>query len=155
MTYGSQTTGSYWDTAPPAPNTAQQPPWQPPRPATGAVAWWLGLLGFTLVPYLNTFVAGIAMLFAGLSVRKQSPLAATNGRAAANWGLTTVVLTVILLAGVLDANDGSRSFPVWVPASLYAVLYVAHLVAAVGGGVRAHRGKPVAWPAVPFVRKRR
>lgn len=149
---------------PPAGGTAPyaQPPYgypPVPRPVTGAAAWFVGLLGLIVIPVLNTLVAGTVMAIVGAIMRRHGGQAAANARRAGNWGLTLVVLTALLTAAhfvllaTLSSGDlGEQFFPIGIPTCVYGVVYVAHLVATIWGGVRAKRGGVLGWPAIPFLR---
>ena len=133
----------------------------PPDPVTrnGALAWGLGLVVLMCVPFLSSLLASIAMAVAGRMQRRQGPVAAANGRSAANWGLTYLVLSVLLVGthfGLLFALTRDEPvqgfFPLGIPITTWLVVSVAHLVICVVGLVRAGRGQVLAVPAIPFFR---
>jgi uncharacterized Tic20 family protein len=123
---------------------------------TGTLAWGLGLLAYLPVPLLSLVVAGVAMACAYPSQRRRSPVAAENARRAANWGLTVVLVclvmvgAVVVLALALGPTPGSR---VLLPLVLIFPLGLTHLVLVVRGMVRAGRGQVLETRlAIPFLR---
>ncbi|WP_077222404.1 DUF4870 domain-containing protein [Rathayibacter sp. VKM Ac-2630] len=133
-----------------------------PAPPTGAMPYALGFLALTGIPFVSLIVAGVVMAAVLPSARQRGGVAAENGRRAANWGLTTVLVTVLCLVGhfvllfALTADAPSTSFyPIGIPITVFAVLAVAHLVVIVCGLVSANRGNVFRNPlAIPFLRRR-
>ena len=64
---------------------------------SGAVAWGLGLLAIVPFPFVSAVAASVTMAAVGRAQRKNGPVAAANGRNAANWGLTYLALSVPLI----------------------------------------------------------
>ncbi len=125
-------------------------------PPNGALAWGLGLLAL-LFPIVGSIAAGAAMIIAGLSMRKYGGVGGTNGRNAANWGATYLLLTVLLVGthfGVLIAvtADGPVSgfFPIGIPITVWAVVSLCHVIFSGVGLVRAARWQIYWVPAIPF-----
>jgi uncharacterized Tic20 family protein len=123
---------------------------------TGTVSWGLGLLAYLPIPLLSLVIAGVAMACAYPSQRRRSPVAAENARNAANWGLTLVLVCVLMIGAVvalalaLAPAPGDRAL---IPFVLIFPLGLAHLVMVVRGMVRARRGEVLATRlAIPFIR---
>ena len=127
-----------------------------PRPATGGVAWGLGFLAYIPIPFASVLIAGVVMMISGLSMRSRGPLAAANGRNAANWGLTLIVLTVVLVGATIvwgvsaGGGEGSGFFPFGIPLLIWVGVSVAHVVFVIMGLVRAGKGQVFRAPAIPF-----
>ncbi|WP_141014813.1 hypothetical protein [Nocardioides sambongensis] len=67
-------------------STQGPPSWQP-KPASGALAWGLGLVALMFcLPIVAQLITGVLMAVVGRAQRDKGPLAAENGRNAANWG---------------------------------------------------------------------
>lgn len=128
------------------------------RPATGALPWGLGLLILIPIPVLSALVASIAMLIAGRSARHKGPLAEANGRHAANWGLTYLLLTVVLIGAhvaILFALGGEGSttfFPIGIPITLWLIAGVVHLVVTIIGLVKASKNLEYRGLGLPLLR---
>lgn len=128
----------------------------PLRPANGAVAWALGLLVFAFFPLLSSLVGGGAMIVAGRLQRTNGPLAAENGRRAANWGLTYVLATVVLLGthfGLLIGLQGRIPpgfFPMGIFITLWLLVSLVHVAVCIVGLVKANSMKVVPWDGIPF-----
>ncbi|MFV0433123.1 MAG: hypothetical protein ACK5LO_03965 [Leucobacter sp.] len=129
-----------------------------PRPPTGAVAWALGFLVFIPIPFFSVLVAGVVMIAVGLSMRKVGGIARANGRNAANWGVTVIALTVLLVGGhfimlYLLTRDGPVSggfFPIGILITIWVLVVVAHVVFVIIGLVKASGGKVFRALAIPF-----
>ncbi|MCM6762911.1 DUF4870 domain-containing protein [Rathayibacter sp. ZW T2_19] len=150
----------------PQPGRTEQPEQQAQpvqsAPPTGAMPYALGFLALTGLPFLSMLVAGIVMAAVHSSSRARGGVAAENGRRAANWGLTVILVTVLTLVGhfvllfALTADAPSTSFyPIGIPITLFGVLCVVHLVVIICGLVTANRGRVLRNPlAIPFLRRR-
>lgn len=140
----------------PVPGTyAPGAPYVPAAP-TGTLSWGLGLLAYLPIPLVSLIIAGIAMAAAYPSQRRRSPVAAENARRAANWGLTLVLVCVLMIGAVvvlalsLGPTPGDRAL---LPFVLIFPLAVTHLVLVVRGMIRARRGEVLATRlAIPFLR---
>lgn len=147
---------------PPGPYAPHQyaPGPYPAQPSNGTLSWALGFLIFIPIPFLSAIISGIAMAVPYSSLSRRGPVAAANARAAANWGLTYLtVSTVLLLAHfiVLAAFAGDEGmegfFPIGIAITLYLVLGVLHIVLVIIGTVRSSGGKVMRVPfAIPYVR---
>ena len=133
---------------------------------TGAVAWFLGLVVLVCLPFVGSLLAGLLMVILGLAQRGKGSLAARNGTRAANWGLTYVLATVILVGTHFyllwsQASDGTDTpltedfFPLGIPVALWAVLTLVHVVMSIWGGAVALQGKPFRGNGIPFIRATR
>lgn len=133
----------------------------PPRPAPstlGALPWALGLGVFLCVPFVSSVLASVAMVVAGRLQRGKERHVAENGRNAANWGLTYLVLTVALVGthfGLLYAltRDGGRIegfFPFGLIILTWIAVSVVHVGFSIAGLVKGLRQEVFAAPAVPF-----
>ncbi|GAB3624778.1 hypothetical protein GCM10027418_28630 [Mariniluteicoccus endophyticus] len=132
-----------------------------PAASTGAISWWAGLLVFALVPFLSSVVAGAVMVVVGRSQKGKGPVAVEIGRGAANWGLTYLIATVLLvgthfvllftLAGDRPSPYADSFFPIGIPITLWLVVTLAHIVVSIVGGVRAGGGRPT-HVGIPFFR---
>jgi len=166
--------------APPAPSAAGypgghvgpygppvNPPYGPPggpsygravTQATGRTPYLLGLLAWLPVPIVSAVVAGLAMVLAYPRQRRLSPLAAENARAAANWGATYALGTLVSFALtvatglLLTQGDPDGEGPAWPVAFAVPILVlgVMHLVIIIRGLRRTDRGEVYRPVAVPF-----
>ncbi|MDO5498761.1 MAG: DUF4870 domain-containing protein [Propionibacteriaceae bacterium] len=134
------------------------PPYrQPMRTPNAAMSWALGLAVFVLfIPFVSSVLAGIAMAVAGRLDRHKGPLAAENGRRAANWGLTYALATVLLGGthfGVLFVVKSTQDFyPLGIFLTLWGVISVVHVIVSIVGVVKANSQKLVRWNGIPFFR---
>jgi len=145
--------------AAPASPTAASAPAYPPggwtpalSPSTGTAAWAMGFLAFIPIPFFGSIVTGIVMALVGSAQRSKGETARRNGIRAANWGLTYLLLTVVLIGGafltVLVATGGQEGpVPAGASALIFTMialwvfpLQLAHLVITITGTVRASRG---------------
>ncbi len=123
--------------------------------------WGMGLLILTLVPVLSSIVAGIAMIVSGRMQRANGPLAEENGRRAANWGLTYLIATVLLMGAhftiliAFQDNIPDGFFPMGIFVTLWAAISLVHIIVSIVGLVAAHSMKVVKWNGIPFFRGRR
>ncbi len=132
----------------------------PPRPVrTGDGAWWMGLLVFAFIPFLSSVAAGITQWLVGRRQRKDGPLAAENGRRAANWGLTYLLATVVLVGSHFFLlwslrNDGpiDAFFPFGIIITVWMAYTVVHIVVSVWGGIVAKSGRVFKMNGLPFFR---
>lgn len=151
--------------APPLfPPAGASPAAAPAVVAAGRTSYLLALLAWIPVPFVGALVAGVAMAAAYPRQRQLSPLAAENARAAANWGLTfalgtllSVALTIAVGIATTPQGDGGGDGPGWPVVFLVPVLVlgVMHLVITVRGLGRTARGESFRPPAVPFFRDAR
>lgn len=129
----------------------------PPR---GLLPWALGLLILIPVPFVGGFASGIAMAVSGGASRRFGGVASENARAAANWGLTYLLVSTVLLVShfvilfSLTADSPSGDFyPIGIPITIYFALSVLHLVLVIVGMVKASGGKLLRVPfAIPYLR---
>lgn len=132
----------------------------PPAPygvqPTGSIAWGMGLLVLVPFPIVSTLLAGVLMIVLGRSQRKNGPLAAANGIRAANWGVTFLVVSVLLWVAhfaVLAAVGSSTSFyPVGIPITILGVFTIAHIVVCALGLTKAKKGQVLNVPVIPAIR---
>lgn len=122
----------------------------------GALAWGLGLL--VLLPIgVSPLVAAIAMVAAGRAQPRHAPVAAANGRNAANWGLTfliaSIVLAVLTVVVLVNLRDSPQEVLTLVPIASWLLLTVAHLVFCVIGMIQANRLRVFWAPALPVLRR--
>lgn len=141
--------------APASPASASAYPpegWTPAvSPSSGTVAWAMGFLAFLPIPFFGSIVTGIVMALVGSAQRSKGETARRNGVRAANWGLTYLLLTVVLIGGafvtVLIATGGQEGqVPAGASALIFALiglwafpLQLAHLIITITGTVRASR----------------
>jgi uncharacterized Tic20 family protein len=125
-----------------------------PRPVTGALSFALGFLSFIFIPLFNLVVAGIVMAIVGYQQSKRGGLASVNGRAAANWGLTMIVIMVPAIALWVTALSirAEGFFPWGISIIVWGLLAIANLVVIIIGLVRATSGREARIPAIPFLR---
>jgi uncharacterized Tic20 family protein len=114
----------------------------------------LGLLGLLGLPFVNLIVSGIVMTAVGLSQSRAGGLARVNGRRAANWGLTILIILVpcIALWATAVTIRAEGFFPWGISVIVWGLLGIANLVAAIVGLVQANGGRKVRFPAIPFLR---
>lgn len=129
----------------------------PPR---GLLPWALGLLILIPFPFAGGLASGIAMAVSGGASRRFGGVASENARAAANWGLTYLLVSTVLLIShfvilfSLTADSPSSGFyPIGIPITIYFALSVLHLVLVIVGMVKASNGKVMRVPfAIPYLR---
>jgi len=129
----------------------------PPR---GLLPWALGLLILIPFPFVGGLASGIAMAVSGGASRRFGGVASQNARAAANWGLTYLLVSTVLLIShfvilfSLTADSPSSGFyPIGIPITIYFALSVFHVVLVIMGMVRASGGKVMRVPfAIPYLR---
>ena len=141
------------DAVPPPPPAAAEPP-QPTGPAT--LAWALGLIILACLPFVSSIIASLAMVLAGLSASAHGGVVGENGRRAANWGLTYLLLTVVLVGGhfgiLFAAGTIEGFFPFGLIILTWGAVSIAHVVICILGIVRVSQGRALhAW-AIPFYR---
>lgn len=128
------------------------------RPATGALPWGLGLLVLFPIPVLGALAATVAMLIAGRSARHKGPLAAANGRHAANWAITYLLLTILLIGAhvliliLIEGRGVTGFFPVGIPITLWLIVSVAHFVITVIGLFKASKNQEFRGLGMPLLR---
>ncbi len=133
---------------------------QPVRTPTGTLSWALGFLIFLLIPFLSGIISGAAMALTFGAAAKHGGVARENARSAANWGLTYVTLSLVLVIGhfiALFAFSNSRFgddfFPIGIPIMLYFAVSILHVVLVIVGTVKASSGKVMRVPfAIPYIR---
>ncbi|MEV7798434.1 DUF4870 domain-containing protein [Microbacterium foliorum] len=129
----------------------------PPR---GLLPWALGLLILVPFPFVGGLASGIAMAVSGGSSRRFGGVAGGNARAAANWGLTYLLVSTVLLIShfvilfSLTADSPASGFyPIGIPITIYFALSVFHVVLVIMGMVKASSGKVMRVPfAIPYLR---
>ena len=130
------------------------------RGASGAGAWFAGLLVLVAVPGVNLVLGPVAMMVAGLrgGSRRAEP-GRSNGRRAASWGLTFLLGEALLIGtqlyiGQVVSGWGERVtlFPWGLPAVFALTLMVSHFVVCIAQGVSAHRGGVTRFGGIPFFR---
>ena len=139
------------------------------QPVTGGAAWGWGLLAFVPIPLIGQLVAAIVMIAVGGRQRRHGGIVAAQGVRAANWGLTYIVLTVLLLGSAVplgflgnaaQANgnpDAQRLLTGIVLVLLSLWLYglnLVHVVVVIVGMVQASKWKVSRMPVIPFLRER-
>ncbi len=129
----------------------------PPR---GLLPWALGLLILIPFPFVGGLASGIAMAVSGGTSRRFGGVAGENARAAANWGLTYLLVSTVLLIShfvilfSLTADSPSSGFyPIGIPITIYFALSVFHVVLVIMGMVKASGGRVMRVPfAIPYLR---
>ena len=130
------------------------------RTPTGALSWALGFLVFLVFPFISGIISGMAMGLSYGAAAKHGGIARENGRSAANWGFTYVLLSVVLviahfvmLAALSGTSTARGFFPIGLPLTVYFVISLLHIVLVIVGTVRASSGKVMKVPfAIPFIR---
>ncbi|GAA2075806.1 hypothetical protein GCM10009821_13730 [Aeromicrobium halocynthiae] len=123
-----------------------------------ALPWGLGLGVFLCVPFVSSVLASIAMVVAGRLQRGKERHVAENGRNAANWGLTYLLLTVVLVGthfGLLYAltRDGGSIdgfFPFGIIILTWITVSVVHVGFSIAGLVKGLRQEIFSAPAISF-----
>lgn len=147
----------------PPPSPPQPPPFvQQPVPAgRGTLAWGMGLTALMCLPFVGSVLASVLMICVGLSLRPKGGLAARNGVHAANWGLTYLVLTIVLVGthfGLLwyltaDDPEGTMSFfPFGLVLTAWALISLWHLVLCIWGIVASAQGRELRGTGLPVWR---
>jgi uncharacterized Tic20 family protein len=128
------------------------------KPQSGGLAWALGLLVFAFFPFLSSVLAGIVMAVVGRSQRSKGPLAAENGRRAANWGLTYLMSTVVLIGThfavlfIFQDRIPNSFFPMGIFVTAWAAISLLHVIVSIAGLIVAERGRVFRWNGLPFLR---
>lgn len=133
---------------------------QPARIPTGTLSWALGFLIFLVIPFVSGIISGAAMALSFGASAKHGGIARENARSAANWGLTYVTVSVVLLivhiilVVGLTGGAGARGFyPIGIAITLYFALSILHVVLVIVGTVKASSGKVMRVPfAIPYIR---
>ncbi|TYL45509.1 hypothetical protein FXB39_17890 [Nocardioides sp. BGMRC 2183] len=127
------------------------------RRPTGALSWACGLGVFLCIPIIAMVAVGLLMAMVGRYQRRHGGTAAENGRNAANWGLTMVVVSVPLLVvhfAAITLLDGTAAaegfFPIGIAIVVLAAVAVVHVVVCVMGVLRAGDRRAFRPPAFPF-----
>lgn len=119
--------------------------------AKGTVAWAMGFLAYIPIPFVGSIITGIVMSLVGYAQRDKGALARENGRHAANWGLTYLLMTVVLIGGAVVtlaiSTGGGGRVPdpitpiVFTMIGIWAFpLQITHLVLTITGVVKASKG---------------
>jgi hypothetical protein len=135
----------------------------PPPPPRGVLPWAIGFLSWIPIPIVGAVVGAIVMAAVAPGQRRKGGLAAANANAAANWALTFILGTVLLIGtaiaipAIATGGRGGRVAPELGAASLTALavwfaLAAAHGVIVIVGTVRATRGSTTRPWAIPFLR---
>lgn len=137
------------------------PPIRPKEPG-GVLPWALGFIAVIPAPVLAQFGAGLTMALVGSKQRLQRGIAGEQGREAANWGITFMVINgVTLLAALVvtliaDQNLAFREDWVWLSPALlvlWAIGIFTHLVVCLIGVIMAVSGRVFrCLIAYPFLR---
>lgn len=131
------------------------------KPASGTLSWAMGFLVFVPIPFLGIVAAGIVMAVLSGAASRKNALAAANGRSAANWGLTALLVStgllilhfVLLFLLTSGGSSVSGFYPLGIPITLYGVVVLAHIVLTIIGTIRASSGRVMRVPfAIPFFR---
>ncbi|KQQ04088.1 MULTISPECIES: DUF4870 domain-containing protein [unclassified Rathayibacter] len=135
-------------------NAPTPPPPSAVRPPAAALSWGLGLLGLLLLPFVTLVISGVVMVAVGLHQSRSGGLARANGRRAADWGLTVLVIAVpcTVVWVVALSIRASGFFPWDLAAIVWLLLGVVTLVVAVVGLVQSSGGRVVRVPAIRFFR---
>lgn len=147
---------------PPAPGYAPPPPGTgfgypvPPAPSTGALPWALGLIALFPIPFVGSLAASITMIVAARTPRQQVPSARENANRAANWGLTYLIATVLLVGGHFSALFVADRIHGFLPFGFiilsWLAISVVHIVFSIVGWVQASQGRRVAVTGLPIFR---
>ncbi len=136
-----------------APTSAGEHYAAPVRPqATGRIAWGLGFLAYIPIPIIGQLIGAIAMIAPYPSLRRKGEVAQGNGRNAANWGITYIFVTIVLLGGaliaVLAGQQQGEPLPTWAIATAGTLaglwifaLNITHVVLLIIGLVKAGSGQ--------------
>lgn len=134
-----------------------------PPPATGAMAWWLGLLTALGVPPFSSAFGIIATVICHVTSHTRPVQAQENARRSLNWQLSVLLYSILLFAAhfVLlftlgrSGRHDDTFFPIGIALTVLGVLWVYHLVGSVIVAIMAN-GRAVSMPGtIPFVRRRR
>lgn len=121
----------------------------------------MGLLVLAFLPIVSSLLAGTMMLILGRIQRTNGELAAENGRRAANWGLTYLLITVGVWGGLIftaivfpDAPIVTQTYkiPPW-PIMLWLIATVLQVVFSLVGLIVAAKRKVFRLPGIPFFRR--
>lgn len=131
-----------------------------PKPSTGTLSWALGFLIFIGIPFLSGIVSAVVMASVYGSVARKGDVARQNARSAANWALTYLTVSIVLLiihVIVLVQFAGEEGmtgfFPLGIPFTVYCAVSILHVVLVIVGTVKASGGKVLRVPfAIPYIR---
>lgn len=120
----------------------------------------MGFLIFIPIPFLSALAAGVAMPAVRGTTLRGGDVARENGRSAANWGLTfllvstgLLVLHFVLLFALTGGGGVRDFFPLGIPITCYLVVCVLHVVLTIIGTARAAAGRIMRVPfSIPFLR---
>jgi hypothetical protein len=143
------------DPATPTPPVA--PPVATPTASAGAANYAFGFVALFPVPVFGLLVAAILMIVLGVGSRRKGGAVAENGRRAANWGITVLLLLVItvgILITLATVFANTRGFfPTGSIIFVYLAVWIAHVVVSITGSVVASRGNVFHNRiAIPFLR---
>lgn len=133
---------------------------QPVRTPTGTLSWALGFLVFLPIPFLGGIISGVVMALTFGAAAKHGGVARENARSAANWGLTYVTLSLVLVIGHFiaviafsDTGLGRGFFPIGIPIMVYLAVSILHVVLVIMGTVKTSSGGTMRVPfAIPYIR---
>lgn len=134
------------------------PPVYPaPRPApNGSLPWGLGLLVLIPIPFLSALIASVAMIVSARTRAQQAPTARENANRAANWGLTYLLATVLLMGThftvLFISQDIQGFFPFGLIVLTWVGFSIVHLVFSIIGLVQASQGRRVPLNGLPIFR---
>lgn len=143
---------------PPPPPSYERPP------GNGSIAWIVGLVVLLCVPFVGSLLACVLMIWLGLAQRVKGELAAHNGVRAANWSLTYLLATIVLVGGhflmIWFLTSGDKPpiksfFPVGIPITVWGVVSLVHVVMCICGAIVSSQNKPFSGNGIPFIRASR
>lgn len=114
------------------------------------------------LPFFGSMLAGGLMIGLGLAQRGKGQLAAHNGIRAANWGLTYLLATIVLIGGhffllwFLSRDGGSVGgfFPFGILITLWGLVSLWHLVVCIWGAIVTSQHRAFGANGIPFFRSR-
>ncbi|WP_166375991.1 DUF4870 domain-containing protein [Aeromicrobium phragmitis] len=127
-----------------------------PSAPTGALPWGLGLLVFFPIPFVGSLAAAVTMTIVGASQRELGGLARHNAQRAANWGLTYLLATVVLIGAHFGILFALRQIDGFFPFGFIILTWIAatvlHIVFTIIGLIQASSRRPVRINGIPFLR---
>lgn len=133
-------------------DSADVPVYGGPRPPTGAMGWWLGLLSLWGFVVLGNIFGIIATVIVHVTSRHKPMLARQNARNALNWSISFGAYTVLLFTihfivlylVTADEVYTGGFFPIGTAIAIWLAVGVYHVIGSLVCAARASNGK-VAW----------
>ncbi|WP_316670044.1 hypothetical protein [uncultured Propionibacterium sp.] len=122
-----------------------------PAPA-GALTWFLGMIAFIGLPFVNLIITGVVMIAVGVGQRRMGGPAGRSAAGAMRWGIGVATTSAALLVGFFGVLSAASSapgllkgfFPLGSFLVAWVLLTLVHLIVCIVQGVRASGSGAVA-----------